>query len=88
MDLDRQPLGREQIFGHDVERAPGRRLEPDFADLPVGIDPEAGIDPAPAPGLVDNLGGELLQASLLKLNAVTSSLSGRKAKPIELSEMP
>ena len=32
----------------------------DFARL-VGIDPEARVDPAPAPGLVDNLGGEPLQ---------------------------
>ena len=57
MDLDRQPLGREQIFGHDVELAAGggsNQISPTWRSR---IDAEARIDPAPAPRLVDNLGG-------------------------------
>ena len=62
MDLDRQSLGREQIFGHDVEFAARRRLEPDLANLSIGFDSEPGINAPPAPRLIDNLCSELFQA--------------------------
>src|SRR4030095_1710614 len=82
--LHGQALGREQIFDHDVERAVRRRLEPYFPDLPLWIDMEARIDALLSPGLVDNFCGKVLHQA----RAATSSFSGRKANPIELSEMP
>ena len=50
----------------------------------IRIHTEARVDSRSAPGLVDDLGCELLHHTI----AATRSFRGRKANPIELSEMP
>jgi hypothetical protein len=58
MDLDGKALGREKIFGHDIERMASRRLEPNLPDLPRRIDIEPTVDTPLPPGLVDDPGGQ------------------------------